>query len=97
MVTFELNHTAVLTNTEQQLITKAKELPVVNDEDSPEMTDEMEKAFISAREAKPFHGEPLTLYVSSATLEKVKNMGTDYLTILEKLLDKAVAEYNPIP
>ena len=46
-------------------------MSVVYDEDSPELTDDMEKAFIAAGKSKPYPGEPLTLYVSSAT---------DYLT-----------------
>lgn len=97
MVTFELDGSAALTSGEKELLSAAKQLPVVYDEDSPELTDDMEKAFAAARKAKPFHGEPLTLYVSPATLEKVKSMGADYIAILGKLLDKAVDEYRVIP
>lgn len=95
MVTFklEIDKNAVLTEQEQSLLDKAKLLPVVYDEDSPEMTESMEKAFITARKAKPYDGEMLTLYVSHATLEKVKGMGADYMAILARLLDKAVDEY----
>ncbi len=93
MVTFELDGNSPLTSGEKKLLAEAKQLPPVYDEDSPELTDDMEKAFIAARKAKPYHGEALTLYVSSATLEKVKSMGEDYLAILEKLLDRAVDEY----
>jgi len=56
----------------------------------------MERAFIAARKSKPYHGERLTLYVSPATMEKIKHMGTDYITILSHLLDKAVDEYRAI-
>ncbi len=97
MVTFELDGTAALTSGEKKLLAKAKRLPVVFDDDSPEMTDEMEQAFIAARKAKPYQGEPLTLYVSSATLEKAKSLGADYMTILGNLLDKALDEYRAIP
>lgn len=97
MVTFELDGSAALTSGEKNLLSAAKRLPVVYDEDSPELTDDMEKAFAAARKAKPYHGEPLTLYVSPATLEKVKSMGADYIAILGKLLDKAVDEYRAIP
>ena len=51
---------------------------------------------MEARKAKPYHGEPLTLYVSAATIEKVKKLGVDYIAILSKLLDKAVDEYRAI-
>ena len=97
MVTFELDGNAALTSGERQQLAAAKRLPVVYDEDSPELTEEMEKAFLLARKAKPYRGEPLTLYVSPATIEKVKNMGADYIAILGKLLDKAVDEYHAIP
>ena len=97
MVTFELNGTTPLTNRERELLEAGKKLPIVYDEDSPELTEEMERAFIAARKAKPYHGEPLTLYVSAATLNKAKSMGADYLSILGKLLDKAVEEYHVFP
>lgn len=97
MVTFEINGNVALTKKEQELLEEGKKLPIVYDEDSPELTEEMERAFIAARKAKPYRGEPLTLYVSPETLEKAKNMGTDYLSILGKLLDKAVEEYHVFP
>lgn len=96
MVTYELDKTATLTDREKKLLAEARRMPIIYDEDSPELTDDMEKAFISARKAKPYQGEPLTLYVSSTTIEKVKSMGADYLAILGKLLDKAVDEYRPV-
>lgn len=96
MVTFEIDKTAGLTNKERNILAAAKELPIVYDDDSPELTADMEKAFIAARKAKPYHGEPLTLYVSASTIEKVKTMGADYIAILSQLLDKAVDEYRTI-
>ena len=87
MVTFELDGNAALTNREKRMLTAAKELPVVYDDDSPELTDDMEEAFAAARKAKPHRGQPLTLYVSTA----------DYTAILSQLLDKAVDEYRAIP
>lgn len=93
MVTFKLDRNAALTEEEKRLLSEAKKRPIVYDEDSPAMTSEMEKAFAAARKARPYQKEPLTLYVSSATITKAKSMGEDYLTILGKLLDKAVDEY----
>lgn len=96
MVTFELDETVGLTNQEKSMLAAAKELPVVYDDDSPELTDDMERAFVEARKAKPYHGEPLTLYVSAATMEKVKTLGSDYIAILSKLLDQAVDDYRAV-
>lgn len=96
MVTYELDENARLTEDEKRMLAAAKELPTVYDEDSPELTDEMEQAFIAARKANPIQGHRLTLYVSSATMEKAKTMGSDYISVLSKLLDQAVDEYRAI-
>ena len=84
----------MLSEREKNLLEEAKKRPVVYDEDSPRLTDDMEKAFMTARKEKNDCGEPLTLYVSPETIRKVKSMGTDYITILGKLIDKAVNEYH---
>lgn len=97
LLEFELDGTAVLTSKEKRMLAAAKDLPPVYDEDSPELTGDMERAFAAARKAKPYHGEPLTLYVSAATIEKAKALGADYITILSRLLDKAVDEYRAVP
>lgn len=94
MVTFEVDKDTVLSEKEKTLLADAKKRPIVYDEDSPQLTDEMEKAFMAVRKEKPYHGEPLTLYVSPETIAKVKNWGTDYIAILGELLDKAVSEYH---
>lgn len=96
MVTFELDGTAALTSKGKRLLAAAKELPIVYDDDSPELTDEMERAFTAVRKAKPYRGEPITLYVSPDTIKKGKTLGADYIAILGKLLDKAVDEYRAI-
>lgn len=58
METFKLDKTAVLTNQERNMLAHAKKLPVVYDEDSPEMTDDMEQAFLAARRRKPYRQLP---------------------------------------
>ena len=93
MVSFKLEQGAKLSDKEKQMLEEAKRLDVVYDEDSPELTKDMEKAFIAAREEKPYKVEPLTVYVSSATIEKAKSFQGDYIEILGRLLDKAVNEY----
>ncbi len=93
IVTYKRDLTAPLTEEELEMLAEAEKMPIVYDEDSPEMTPEMEQAFIAARKAKPFRGEPLTLYVTPATMEKVKSLGDDYLALASKLLDQAVDAY----
>lgn len=94
MVLFELDKNAVLSCEEKKALAEARKLPVVYDEDSPELTEQMEQAFAAARKAKPYRGERLTLYVSPSTMKKVRSWGEDCMEILGKLLDKAVDEYR---
>jgi len=54
MVTYKLNGSSSLSNREREQLLQAEMLPVVYDEDSPELTAEMEHAFIAARRAKPY-------------------------------------------
>ena len=54
MVIFELDEDTVLTSAERKQLDAAKKLPIVYDEDSPELTNEMSKAFVAARKAKPY-------------------------------------------
>ena len=93
MVSFKLEPDAALSNAEKQLLKEAKNRPGVYDEDSPELTPAMEEAFVAARKAKPYKVEPLTVYVSPATIEKAKSIKGDYMEVLGRLLDKAVNEY----
>lgn len=93
MVNFELNGNEKLTEQEKRELKTARKLPVVYDEDSPELDEGMEAAFREARKRKPLRETPLTVYVSPKTLEKAKAMGENYEVVLGKLLDKAVEDY----
>ena len=56
MVTFKLTkENAALTEEEKKMVKEAKDLPIIYDEDSPELTEKMKQAFIAARKAKPHH------------------------------------------
>lgn len=96
MVSFKLEPGTELSNKEKQMLEDAKKMPVIYDFDSPELTDDMEKAFIAAREEKPYKVEPLTIYVSPATIEKAKAIEGNYVELLGRLLDKAINEYVAI-
>ena len=94
MVTFELRENTQLDEREKQMLEQAKNVPIVFDSDSPELTKEMEDAFRQARIEKPYKKEAITLYVSLDTIEKARSLGTDYISILENVLDKAMKEYK---
>lgn len=93
MVNFKLDSTdAELTAEEQTLLQKARELPVIHDEDSPALSEDMEQAFRTARKAKPY-GEAITVYVSPDTAEKARSIGDDYGAVLGRLIEKAMKHY----
>ena len=94
MVSFKLEPGRPLTEIERNALEKAKSLPIVYDEDCPELTPQMEKAFIAARKAKPYNAEAVTLYLTPETIAKARKIDTDYVAILGRILDKAVAEYS---
>ena len=50
MVTFELDENTPLTDAQREEIARARKIPVVYDEDSPEMTEQMDPAHSSPRE-----------------------------------------------
>lgn len=96
-VRYELNESRELTEAERQQLERAKALPVIYDEDSPELDEKMEAAFIAARKAKPYKGQPLTVYVSQDTAKEAERLGGDYRAVFGKLLDKAVKAYREAP
>ena len=49
MVTFELKENAELDEREKQMLARAKNVPIIFDDDSPELTKEMEEEFRQAR------------------------------------------------
>ncbi len=55
---FESDEYAALT-AEEKIYFPQQKNSVIYDEDSPELTDNMEQAFIAARKAKPYCGELL--------------------------------------
>ena len=94
MAIYNLQGNETLSKEELEALKGARESPIVYDDDAPELTPEMEAAFIAARRAKPYNSEAVTLYVSAETIAKAKHMGSDYIAFLGRVLDQAVAEYR---
>lgn len=94
MVTFELKENTELDEREKQMLARAKNVPIVFDDDSPELTKEMEDELRQARKNKPYKKEAVTLYVSTETIEKARSLGSDYISILGSILDKVMKEYK---
>ena len=60
MVTFELKENTELDEREKQMLARAKNVPTVFDNDSPELTKEMEDELRQARKNKPYKKEAVT-------------------------------------
>ncbi len=92
MVTRTLNKDARLSEKDKRMIDDAKKMPIVFDDDCPELTPDMESAFIAERKKKPYVGEPVTIYIMPDTLKKAKEISNDYTAWFSSLIDKAVKE-----
>lgn len=73
---------AELTPEEIAELEAAEKMPLLFDDDCPEMTDEM---------LKQFHRmDKVTIRISAGNMKKVKSFGPDYSRILSHLLDLAL-------
>lgn len=71
-----------LTPEELQELEAAEKMPVIFDEDCPEMTEKM---------LQQFHRmDSVVVKISPANIEKVKSLGPDYPSILSHLLNLAL-------
>ena len=84
----------VLTDDELMMLRKAAQMPVVYDEDCPELTPEMEEAFREARRKNPIRRVPVTLHIKQTTVERAKSWDADYIAFLGKVLDEAMSGYQ---
>lgn len=95
-----------LTDAEVMMLERAAKIPIVYDEDCPELTPEMERALIEARRRNPYRGpvpadilegdgveQVVTISISNEALEKAKTLSNDYLAFLGRLLSQAVINY----
>ena len=77
--------------TEEELLDleTATNSPIVHDEDSPEMTEEMLRQFKRMnKEARV--KQTVSLRLSPSTLKKAKSLGKGYTSVLSSLLDLAI-------
>lgn len=71
-----------LTPEEIAELEEAEKMPIVFDDDCPEMTNEMLKQFHKAN--------TVTIGISPGNMKKIKALGADYSRILSNLLDLAL-------
>lgn len=77
--------------TEEELLDMeiAANSPIVHDEDSPEMTEEMLMQFKRMNKEERVK-QTVSLRLSPSTLKKAKSLGKGYTSVLSRLLDLAI-------
>lgn len=73
---------AQLTPEELAELEAAEKMPIIFDDDCPQMTDDMLKQFHKM--------DKVTIKVSPGSMKKIKSFGPDYAKILSHLLDLAL-------
>ena len=84
-----------LTPEEQAEIEAASTMPIVFDEDCPEMTAEMLAQFKKVRQEERTK-KTVSLRLSSTTLKKAKEYGKGYTSFLSRLLDLAIQDESMV-
>ena len=87
-----------ITQEEIEMLEKAKNLPIVFDEDSPELTEEDLKGFrrVSEENRLERNKQTVTLRLSPQALRKAKSLGKGYTSVLSRILEGALSDNDVI-
>ena len=92
MVKKNINVTGKLSAEQIHMLEKAEEMPIVYDEDSPELSDEELSQFkrISEIRNENRRKQTVTLRLSPNALKKAKSLGKGYTSVLSRILEAAL-------
>lgn len=87
-----------ITQEEIEMLERAKNLPIVFDEDSPELTEEDLKGFrrVSEENRLERNKQTVTLRLSPQALRKAKSLGKGYTSVLSRILEGALSDNDVI-
>lgn len=87
-----------ITPEEIKMLEKAKKLPIVFDEDIPELTEEDLKGFrrVSEKNRQERNKQTVTLRLSPQALRKAKSLGKGYTSVLSRILEGALSDNDVI-
>ena len=87
-----------LTPEELEMIERAKSMPIVYDEDCPELTKEQLAQFYSVKEARQNdrRKQTVTLRLSPWALNRAKSLGKGYTSVLSRILENALRDTDVI-
>ena len=93
-----LEERGAITQEEIEMLERAKNLPIVFDEDSPELTEEDLKDFrrVSEENRLERNKQTVTLRLSPQALRKAKSLGKGYTSVLSRILEGALSDNDVI-
>ncbi len=98
MVVKEIDVNRKLTKEELRMLEKAENIPIVYDDDSPELSDEELSKFkrISSVRKEERRKQTVTLRLSPRALKKAKSLGKGYTSVLSRILEAALNDNEMI-
>lgn len=93
-----LEERGALTQEEIEMLERASKMPLVFDEDSPELTEEELKGFhrMSEENRLERNKQTVTLRLSPQALRKARSLGKGYTSVLSRILEGALNDNNVI-
>lgn len=93
-----LEERGAITQEEIEMLEKASKMPIVFDEDSPELTKEELKEFrrVSDGNRLERNKQTVTLRLSPQALKKARSLGKGYTSVLSRILESALSDNDVI-
>lgn len=93
-----LEERGAITQEEIEMLERASRMPLVFDEDSPELTEEELKGFrrVSEENRLERNKQTVTLRLSPQALRKARSLGKGYTSVLSRILEGALSDNNVI-
>ena len=93
-----LEERGAITPEEIEMLKTASKVPIVFDEDSPELTEEDLKGFrrVSEENRLERNKQTVTLRLSLQALRKAKSLGKGYTSVLSRILEGALSDNDVI-
>ncbi len=93
-----LEERGAITQEEIEMLEKASKMPIVFDEDSPELTREELKEFrrVSDENRLERNKQTVTLRLSPQALKKARSLGKGYTSVLSRILESALSDNDVI-
>lgn len=91
----EIDINKPLSEEQKKMLRELENIPVVPDEDCPELTDEQLAKFAAAareRNRKMQNKQTVAIRLSPQALQKAKSLGKGYTTILSRIVEAALAD-----